>query len=558
MVIVNGLAVAPDGSVVIADRGSNARITRIAPSLPGVSAGSYLLPNEAATEAYQFNPLGRHLSTIDIRTGATIHSFEYDNDNRLASITDRNNLTTTITHDSTGAPTSIVAPFSQVTTLSADAEGYLDLIENPEGEAVTMTYHPGTGLLHTLEDAKLQAHEFTYDALGRLWMDENPAGGSKTLVRTDVSNGYTVDLTTALGRTTEYEVTQLPGGSKRRKVTQPSLLSSETITDASDTRISTFPDGTTVTEVRTGDERFGMQAPIASSVTTQTGNPVKTREVKHTRSVTLSTPNNPLSLASITEQTKVNGKTFTTTFVASTRTETITTPEGRTFTHVFDTKGRTTSKQVGNLLPIEFFYDGSGRLENVRWGATREWNYTYHPSTGYLQSIENPLLQTRTFLMDAVGRVTQETRPDTEFTVLGYDLNGNEDAITPPGKPLHAMGHTPLDQIATYTAPPPNVGGQPAVTTWAYDLDGVLDTVTRPGSQVVDYTPDGAGQLDTITLPPGQGTIDYTRDSIGRVESITGPSDIELMLGWDGRAPLGSDVVRRRISDRERASRAQQ
>ncbi|MDI1480516.1 RHS repeat-associated core domain-containing protein [Polyangium sp. y55x31] len=537
---INGLAVAPDGSVVVADR-SDGRITQIKPSLPGVSAGSYLLPNEAATEAYHFNPLGRHVSTVDLRTGATIYAFGYNSDGRLTSITDRNNLPTTITYDPVSdAPTSIVAPFSQVTTLSVDAEGYLDLIENPAGEAVNMTYHPGTGLLHTLEDAKTQTHEFTYDALGRLWVDENPAGGSKTLVRTDVSNGYTVDLTTKLGRNTEYELTKLPDGSKRRKVTQPSTLSSETITDTSDKRVSTFPDGTTVTEVRTGDERFGMQAPVVSSVITKTGTPLKTREVTRTRSVTLSNPSNILSLASITEKTKINGKEFATTFVAATRTETTTTPEGRTLTRVFDTKGRTTSLQLGSLQPFEFLYGGSGRIETVRWGTTREWNYTYHPTTGYLQSVENPLLQSTTFLTDSVGRVTQGTRPDTEVIGLGYDPNGNPDEITPPDKPLHAMTYTPLDQIATYTAPPPAAGGQPAITTWTYDLDGKHDLETRPGNQVTDHAFDSAGRLDTITLPSGQGTIDYTYDpATGHMESIAGPSDLTLTIDYDGRLLSG-------------------
>lgn len=536
MYLVNGLAAAPDGSVVVADRGDS-RITQIKPSLPGVSAGSYLLPNEAATEAYHFNPLGRHVSTIDLRTGTTIYTFGYDSDGRLISITDRNNLPTTITYDPVSdAPTSIVAPFSQVTTLSVDAEGYLDLIENPEGEAVNMTYHPGTGLLHTLEDAKIQTHEFTYDALGRLWVDENPAGGSKTLVRTDTSNGYTVDLTTKLGKNTEYGITKLPDGSKSWKITQPSLLSSETIIDASDKRVSTYPDGTTVTKVRTGDDRFGMQAPVVSSVITKTGTPLKTREVTRTRSVTLSNPSNLLSLASITEQTKINGKAFTTTFVAATRTETTTTPEGRTLTRVFDTKGRVASQQLGNLLPVEFLYDGSGRIETVRWGTTREWSYTYHPTTGYLQSIADPLFQTSTFLTDAVGRVTQATRPDNEVIGLGYDPNGNQDAITPPDKPLHAMTYTPLDQIATYTAPPPAAGGQPAITTWTYDLDGKHDLETRPGNQVINHAFDSAGRLDTITLPSGQGTIDYTyHPTTGHVATIAGPSDLTLTIDRDGR-----------------------
>jgi len=529
--VVNGMAVAQDGSILLADR-SIGRITRITPSLPGVSVGKYLLPNETATEIYELNPDGRHMRTIDALTGATLLSFAYE-DGRLASVTDRDNLVTTIQHDAaTGKPTAIVAPFLQATTLGVDNEGYLNLVENPEHEAINMTYHPGTGLLATLEDAKLQAHEFYYDATGRLEKDVDPAQGSKTLVPTDIIGGHRVTVTTKLNRTSTYEVATLPDIGRKRTFTGPDGLSSEVVRDAAETRVTKLPDGTTVTRTTTGDPRFGLIAPIESETTTTGG---KTRVIERARTVTLQSQNDPTSLASIQETMKRNGKTWTTTFQRATLTETTTTPEGRLFQRVFDSKGRVASVKLGNLLPVELHYDGSGRVDDIRWG-TRLWDYGYHPTSGYLLGVTNPLIETTTLETDAVGRVTKETRPDTEVISLGYDANGNPDEVTPPGQPLHGMTYTPLDRLGTYTAPPATAGAQPATTTWAYDLDGQMDTVTRSDTGVIDYTPDSAGRIDTIDLPSGQGLIDYAYDpTTGHVQLIKGPAGLTLTMGRSGK-----------------------
>jgi len=69
---------------------------------------------------------------------------------------------------------------------------------------------------------------FTYNDLGRLTQDADPAGGSKTLERTDTSwQDYTVSVTTALGRTRSYRIEHLPTGDERR--TKPEADGGETV-----------------------------------------------------------------------------------------------------------------------------------------------------------------------------------------------------------------------------------------------------------------------------------------------------------------------------------------
>lgn len=110
--------------------------------------------------------------------------------------------------------------------------------------------------------------------------------------------------------------------------------------------------------------------------------------------------------------------------------------------------------------------------ENIRtnWegAAARTTTLTYD-ADGRLASITDPLLRTTSFLYDANGRVTLQTLPDGTTIGTSYDANGNVNSITPPGRPEHTFGHTPVDLQESYD--PPDVSGVPVDdTSYAYSL----------------------------------------------------------------------------------------
>src|SRR5207249_9683475 len=107
--------------------------------------------------------------------------------------------------DGTGIATGIVVPGGQRTSFSMEGNGYLASLRNPAGETTHLTYS-ADGLLATLTDSRSGVHQFTYDAQGRLIKDQDPANGFKALARTEQSTGWTVALSTALNRTTTYQV----------------------------------------------------------------------------------------------------------------------------------------------------------------------------------------------------------------------------------------------------------------------------------------------------------------------------------------------------------------
>jgi RHS repeat-associated protein len=257
------------------------------------------------------------------------------------------------------------------------------------------------------------------------------------------------------------------------------------------------------------------------------------------RTVTLSDPNNPLSLVSQSSTTTSNGRATTTIFNAGAKTYTSTSPAGRVTVRTIDAKGRTTRVQVGDLTPADIGYDAQGRLAIVTQGSRGSLNQ-YFPSgaaAGYLQGSTDPLSQTTDYTRDALGRVLTETLASIT-TATTWDAAGNLKTVTPPGKPTHVLNYTPVDLVSGYD--PPAAGLSSAATSYNYDVDRALTSIARPDGQLISNTYDGAGRLSTTTIPGGLLTRQYYGASppaggaAGLLSSLTGPYGVNLGFTYDG------------------------
>ncbi len=532
-----GVAVDAQGDLYIADS-FNGRVRKLVPALPGFSNQDLAIPSADGSELYVFTPFGRHLRTLNALTGAVRYTFGYDAEGRLSSVEDGDGNVTGIERNGPGEPTAIVAPFGQRTTLSVDANGYLASIANPAGETTGFTYGPD-GLLLAMATPRNHEYRFTYDALGRLTRHEDPANGYKTFDRTGSSTSYTVTQTSALNRISTYLVEPLATGGTRQVDTNPDGTQTQLVIATDGTHTMTGSDGTVTTLKEGPDPRFGMQAPVPSSLTVRTPSGLIS-SLTTTRTATLSDPNDVFSFSTVTDTVTLNGRTATSTYTAATKTITDTSPAGRQVTSTIDAQGRVSREQVTGLEPITFTYDPRGRLSTVAHGtgaSTRNSTSAYNPQ-GFLSSLTDPLSRTVSFGYDPAGRVTTQTLPDGRVIQTTYDANGNVASITPPSRPAHSFTYTPVDLEATYTPPALGIGN--VATTYTYNADRQLTLVTRPDGQslTLDYEPTG-GRLSSLTAPTGQTTFTY-HSTTGQLSTIAAPGGVTFGYTYEGSLLTGT------------------
>ena len=534
--------IGPDGNVYTLDAlgvGNTSgvtgklRIRRIKTPLPQFLDLAIQMPSEDGSEIYQFDARGRHLRTVNALTGAVQEQFAYDTAGHLTSVTDGNGNITRIERDGAGNATAIVSPFGQRTTLTLDANNYLNSIINPAGESHHMVYD-AKGLLTSFTDPNNHKSDMTY-LRGLLATDTDANGGiqsptfpsvadqnAKGIPQGAVLRGEAIKRITPEGRSTFHWTARSGAGGWTRNHAYPDGTATSTVEAADASETTTLPDGTVSKLVNSSDPRFNMLAPVPSSLTVTTGGLTATASTS--RSVLLTDPNDLLSLSNLTETMTLNGRTSTSSYVASTKTLTGKSPANRSSTAILDSQGRVTQAQLGNLLAINNTYDPQGRLSSMTQGANpddRTVNFTYNPQ-GFLASVTDPLNRAVAYDYDAVGRVTTQTLPDGRKIQYSYDANGNLASLQPPGKLAHVFKYTGLDQTLSYE-PPPVPGVANANTTYLYDKDRALSQITRPDGQAVLFNYDSAGRLSNLQHQPANTTLDsYTYDATtGKLASIT-------------------------------------
>ena len=527
----DGVALGPDGSLYIADSG-NHRIRRVTPSLKGARLGDALASSQDGRELYHFDASGRHLRTVDALTKAMLYTFTYDPAGRLIEVKDVDGDITRIERNGSGAPAAIVSPDGQRTALSVNADGYLDSVTNPAGESHTMQY-TADGLMTAFTDPKGNVNRFEYDSLGRLVKDTNAGDGGWTLSRAEKGQGNTVAMTTAEGRTSIFKVEPLATGDRWQVNTAPDGTIETKLFKTNGEEITTAADGTVTTLLQGPDPRFGMQAPIPSTAIVKLPSGL-TATTTTSRSVSLSVPNDPLSLTVLNETVSLNGKQYRRVFDKANLTYTATSAAGRVTTTVVNEQHRPVMAEAPGFSPILYTYDPRGRLTSVIQGAgadARNTQISYN-SAGYVDTMTDASGRNIAYEYDLAGRVTRQTFPDGRLVTYTYDANGNLTSLSPPGRFPHVFDYTPVDLIGAYEPPP--IGANDPATRYEYNRDKQLTRITRPDGALVDFGYDAAsGKLTSLNIPTGVYNYSYSPRS-GKLTNLTAPDGGQLSYAYDG------------------------
>ena len=535
-----GLAVSPDGEYLYFSQSD--QIRQIGLWKSGFTDAAFSVASQDASAVYGFDPFGRHLVTQALPTGAATATFSYDSSGRLTGIADVSGNITTVERGSSGVPLSITSPYGLVTTLAIGADGYLASVSDPTGALYQMSYEDG--LLTSIQfptGSPTSRSSKTYDSLGRVTTSTDAAGHSWTFQRGPDSTGnISVTKTSALGVSTSYAVTlQSSGGTGWTNTLSDGTVSTHQVS-ASGSVTSTNPNGTTTAYTPGPDPRFGMQAPIIASkvITTPSGLAQTTATA---RTVTLTDPTNPLSLATETDTRTVNGNTWTTSFNVAKGTFTTTSPVGRVSSRAVNAAGMTVQTTVGEMSPTVLSYDARGRLQTSTQGSFAQGGVQVprtstlaYDAYGYLSETVDPLGVAAAYLNDARGLPLQTTFTDgmggQRVYQNTYDGDGNMTSETMPGGAIHGFAYTPVDGLAAYI-PPGFVPGSDVVDL--YNADGQVSEELRSDGATIAYQYDAAGRRVTTTYPQATVTRGYSATT-GQLVNLTSSSGENLALAYDG------------------------
>jgi RHS repeat-associated protein len=516
----HGVAVDAAGSIFIAD--GNHCIRKVgAPSVfAGVMAAGDIPFAEENGLGHIMSSAGLHKSTIDLDTGITMYEFGYDQDDNLVSITDRFGNQITIDRDGGGIPTAITSPDGITTMLTIDADKYLTRISYPNGSNYSFEY-TADGLMTAEIEPEGNRFEHIFDSAGRLTDALDEEGGLWRYTRTAYENGdILTKVTTGEGNLTSYLDHTYSTGKYTSTITDPT---------GAETLYTQSADGLTTTKSLSCSMELSFEYGIDSEY-----------KFKYLKEITESTPSalEKVTLREktyqdtnaddipdlITETVTVNGNTTTVLHDIIQSQKTVTSPEGRTLTTLYDPDTLLTkSMTIPGLYETSYGYDARGRLTSTS-ANTRATTFAYN-AQGFLESITDPENQTTIYTYDAVARMTAINRPDSTTVGFTYDQNGNMTLITNPSDINHGFGYNMVNLKNAYWTP---LSGS---YSYVYDKDRRLIQTNFPSGKQINNVYDKT-RLTQIQTPEGNINLTYLCST--KVGSITNGT-ATISYEYDGK-----------------------
>ena len=516
------------GNLYIAQYG-DARIRKVGPSA-AVFAGAMTGGDIAFAEeglGHILATSGRHQTTIDLDTGVTLYEFGYNEENELVSITDSFGNQTMIERDTNGVPTAIISPDGITTTLTIDPNNHLTAITYPDGSACGFEYTTD-GLMTAKIEPAGNRFEHVFDPIGRLTDARDQEGGHWNYTRTAYENGDILsEVLTAEGNLTSYLDHTYSTGKYTSTITGPT---------GAETLFTQSADGLTVNKSLPCGMELAFQYGLDSEYRYQYVKEMSESTPSALEKVTLKDKTyQDTDLDDvpdlITERLTVNGNTTALENNVLQSQKTVTSPEGRTVTTLYDPNTLvTTSLTIPDLYETTYGYDIRGRLTSIDT-STRGTDFTYN-AQGFLESITDPEDHTTTYDYDTVGRMTAINRPDGTTVGFTYDQNGNMTVLTNPSTIDHGFGYNGVNLNNSYETP---LSGN---YSYVYDKDRRLVQTNFPSGKQINNIYDKT-RLVQIQTPEGNIDLSYLCGT--KVGSITNATDA-ITYGYDGKLVTSETV----------------
>ncbi|RZK69929.1 MAG: RHS repeat protein, partial [Pedobacter sp.] len=460
-----------------------------------------------------------------------LDTFQHDVTGRLTQITDRDGLVTQINRNTYGKISSIVNPYGITTQFRMDIAGNLYEIEDPIGRVNRFFYLNGSlnGPMTAMRDPSGNTKYYVYDSSEKLITATNANGGDKTLNLTvNSTNGISsskVDFATPMGRVTSYDLIQNPSGYVTRTNTLPSGYT-RTQNDSIDGMTTEIIESAGYIE-RTNmkkNARFADKLVIEKIEDTSTGG----GDILFDESYTFASPGNPFSISSYHKTTTLGPDVFSSTYNATTSTQTSSSPSGIQEVRVLDAKGRVVTSQLGSLHPRYFTYNTNGQLTSFSQG-TRVYSYGYNTS-GQRSSVVDPLNNTTTFLYDDANQLLTKNLANGKTVNLQYTPNGEMEELTNSGGDVYSYTFDNNRNVVGNFEP--TIGSTSFTWDWDYNADDQNTITTHPDSSVLTKTYNTDGTLATLSATGLSRTYSWY---MGVLQGIASTSNVNLTLTGDKR-----------------------
>ena len=522
-----------------------------------------------ASDVEEYDSTGK-LTSITTRSGF-VTTLSYDGSGLLQTITDTFGRAITLTYDANGWLLTMTDPHSRVYTYGYDGKGRLITATYPDSTVRSYLYENATyiyALTGITDERGVRVSTYGYDGNGRANLTQHTGPDDKwTVSVNDSPTGVTTTATDGYGTSHTFAFTKV-NGAVRRTSDQDFYLGTQTWSnfDANGNAQSFTDRNSNVTHYTydltrnletSRTEAYGTS--IARTITTTWNStyrlpatitePSGTSGVNQVTTFTYDTSGN-LTKKNITAGTKVREWNYT----VNSRGQVLTIDGPRTdvtdvttITYYGDTdtcvgcRGQvhTVTNALSQVTSFDS-YDADGRPTQITDANGVATTLTYK-KRGWLAS-RSTAGEITTYDYDQAGNLTLVTMPDSSWISYEYDaanavvgvgnslgdsidyeldVMGNRvgESVYDPAGNLRKMLQREWDGANRLAY---EMGASSQTTSYTYDGDKNLKTVTDPMGRVTTNTYDALNRLTQVNDAAG-GNTNFTYDAKGRLASVQDP-----------------------------------
>jgi len=482
---------------------------------------------DGSSTSFGYDYRGRRTSVTDANGKTT--SYQYDDADRLVAVTDPAGHATSYQYNTENELTRIADAAGRATNFAYDPLGHVTQVTFPSTLTESYTYDAVENLL-SKTDRKGQTIHFAYDFRNRVT--------SKTYPDSTGVN-YTYDILSRLTQVVDpsgtYNSTYDNMGRLTQTSTLYSFLSGQTLVnhytyDADSNRASLAnPQGGVTSYAYDSLNRLASTTDFAGRLFSFAYDALGRR----------------------TGLTRPNGVNTSYTYDSLSRLLSVLHQAGSTAldgaSYAYDAAGNRTSKTVlPSNLTSAYSYDPVYELTKVMQGTTQKESYTYdavgnrtyQPGAPYTYNSSNEMLTREgvPYTYDANGN-TLSKRNGSGTTSYAWDFENRLASVTLPTGSVVSFKYDPFGRRINKTFPAGS-------TTYVYDGDNIIEELTGstgtlserytygPGVDeplvgqrqplIFYYEADGLGSVTSLTTPTGTVAATYTYDSFGFMTASTG------------------------------------